>query len=42
VSWEPGVDRAGFDDDAELLEAAVAILSTGNIGNVQLTDGGGI
>ncbi len=35
-------DRADFDDDAEWLEAAVAMLSSGNAGNVQLTDGGGI
>ncbi|HEY1239425.1 MAG TPA: sulfate adenylyltransferase subunit CysN [Bryobacteraceae bacterium] len=36
------VDRAQFEEDADLLEAAVAILSSANAGNVQLTDGGGI
>ncbi|HLK49857.1 MAG TPA: sulfate adenylyltransferase subunit CysN [Bryobacteraceae bacterium] len=36
------LDRAEFEDDVELLEAAVAKLASGNAGNVQLTDGGGI
>ena len=36
------LDRAEFEEDAEWLERVVAILASGNPGNVQLTDGGGI
>ena len=36
------LDRTKFEEDVDLLEAAVAILASGNVGNVQLTDGGGI
>ena len=36
------LDHAQFSEDSDLLEAVVAILASGNPGNVQLTDGGGI
>src|SRR5579885_2719239 len=36
------LDRSQYEDEADLLEAAVARLASGNAGNVQLTDGGGI
>jgi len=36
------LERAQFEEDADLLEAAVAKLASANAGNVQLTDGGGI
>jgi len=36
------VDGAQFEDEAELLQAIVSILASGNPGNVRLTDGAGI
>jgi sulfate adenylyltransferase large subunit len=36
------LDRAQFSEEADWLERAAAILASGNPGNVQLTDGGGI
>ena len=36
------LDCGAFEDESELLEAAVQHLSNANPGNVQLTDGGGI
>ena len=36
------LDRERFEEDTDLLDAAVAQLASGNAGNVQLTDGGGI
>ena len=36
------LDRTQYEEDGDLLEAAVAILASSNPGNVQLTDGGGI
>jgi sulfate adenylyltransferase large subunit len=36
------VDGTQFEEDAELLQAIVSILASGNPGNVRLTDGAGI
>jgi len=36
------LDRAQFEQDADLAETAAAAIARGNPGNVQLTDGGGI
>ncbi|PWU05712.1 MAG: sulfate adenylyltransferase subunit CysN [Terriglobia bacterium] len=36
------MDRAQFEDEAQLLHAVVSTLATGNAGNVRLTDGAGI
>jgi len=36
------VDRAQFEEDADLLDAVVRTLASGDPGNVRLTDGGGI
>jgi hypothetical protein len=36
------LDRAQFEEDTDLAETAAAAIASGNPGNVQLTDGGGI
>jgi hypothetical protein len=36
------LDRAQFEEDADLLDAAVRALASGDPGNVRLTDGAGI